>query len=404
LRTNFSWMLTGNVAYAASQAGMLVVFARFLSPVEVGQFALGLAVASPLLIFLGLELRQVLATDASEEFGFGDYLALRVLAVGVVVAALTGYAVVSQSSAALVVALVGVTRGLDALSDLLFGLFGRHRQMDVIGKSRIIRSTLGLAVVAVVVAATQSLPLALCAMAAVWAAVLVAYEMPRAARLLGRPPRPRWRIRELARLAVFSFPLGLVVGLGSVEANLPRYVIDEVLGKGRLGVFAVVAYLAVAATVVNNAIGESIAPTLANDFAAGRTRDYWRLLTRVMAGGAVLGIAVVAVVASIGERVLAVLFGAAYAEGSLFVWVAVSSGLSLVASPLNYALTAARRFRVQMPITALAFLGVAGASFLLVPSAGLIGAAQALVVGMGVRAVLGLAALLRAVPRRGVPW
>jgi O-antigen/teichoic acid export membrane protein len=371
----------------------------------VGQFALGLAVASPLLILLGLELRQVLATDASGDFQFGHYLALRILAVVAVVAVLFGYAAVSRSSTGLVLALVALSRGLDSMSDLLFGLFGRHRQMDTIGRSRIIRSTLGLAVVTAVVTATESLPLALCAMAAVWAAVLVSYEMPRAALLLDghRPLRPRWHASDLVRLARFAFPLGLVVGIGSIEANVPRYVIDDVLGKSHLGVFAVVAYLAVAATIVNNAIGESIAPTLANDHAAGRVTEFWRLLTRVLIGGAVIGVLVVALVGAIGEQVLSVLFGPTYAEGSLFVWVAVGAGVSLVASPLNYALTAARRFRIQMPITALAFGSVVVASLLLVPSQGLRGGAQALVVGMGVRALLGLAALRRAVPRRGTP-
>ncbi len=46
----------------------------------VGQFALGLAIAAPVVMFTNLQLRGVLATDARNEYRFGDYLALRLCA------------------------------------------------------------------------------------------------------------------------------------------------------------------------------------------------------------------------------------------------------------------------------------------------------------------------------------
>ncbi len=43
LRANFSWTFVGNVVYAGSQWGMLVVLAKLGTPEMVGQFSLGLA-------------------------------------------------------------------------------------------------------------------------------------------------------------------------------------------------------------------------------------------------------------------------------------------------------------------------------------------------------------------------
>src|SRR5436190_1143591 len=79
LRSNFLWAIVGNVAYAACQWGMLVVLAKMGSAEMVGQFALALAISTPILMFTNLQLRGVQATDARGDYSFRDYLGLRLL-------------------------------------------------------------------------------------------------------------------------------------------------------------------------------------------------------------------------------------------------------------------------------------------------------------------------------------
>ena len=54
LRSNFVWILTGNLVYAACQWGMIVALAKLGSSFMVGQFSLGLAIATPVLKFTNL--------------------------------------------------------------------------------------------------------------------------------------------------------------------------------------------------------------------------------------------------------------------------------------------------------------------------------------------------------------
>ena len=70
LRGNFSWSLAGNVVYAACQWGMLMAITRLGSPEMLGQFALGLAVTTPLLAFANLKAKGVQASDARREYHF----------------------------------------------------------------------------------------------------------------------------------------------------------------------------------------------------------------------------------------------------------------------------------------------------------------------------------------------
>jgi len=49
LRANFLWIFAGNGFYSVFQWMMLVALAKLGSPLMLGQFALGLAIASPVL-------------------------------------------------------------------------------------------------------------------------------------------------------------------------------------------------------------------------------------------------------------------------------------------------------------------------------------------------------------------
>src|SRR3954453_2324939 len=81
LRRNFAWTFAGNVIYAACQWAVLVVIAKLTTPADVGQFALGLAVTAPILIFANQGLRDVQATDAKRSFVFRQYLPYRLASV-----------------------------------------------------------------------------------------------------------------------------------------------------------------------------------------------------------------------------------------------------------------------------------------------------------------------------------
>ena len=79
LRRNFSWTFLGNAVFAACLWGILAVLTKLGSPDVVGRFALGSAIATPAIMFANLQLRVVLATDASQTHEFRDYLGVRLV-------------------------------------------------------------------------------------------------------------------------------------------------------------------------------------------------------------------------------------------------------------------------------------------------------------------------------------
>src|SRR3712207_3906404 len=90
LGTNISWNVLGTAVYTFSQWAMLAVLTKVGTLEMVGQFALGLAVTAPVVNFLKLQLRWVQATDVRVHYNFGDYLALRLIAMTLALLAISG--------------------------------------------------------------------------------------------------------------------------------------------------------------------------------------------------------------------------------------------------------------------------------------------------------------------------
>lgn len=404
LRANFSWTFVGNAIYAATQWGMLIVLAKLGSPEWVGQFALGLAITVPIMAFATLKTRLVQATDARHQYLFGDYLSLRLLTTGAAFLAILGAAILGhyERETALVIVTLGAAKAFESISDVFYGLQQQRERMDRVGQSKMIRGPLSLLALGIGVLVTDRLLWGVVGLAIAWAAVLVVYDIPSGRRTL-RPGtktaaqqletadgstgvRPRWQTSTLARLAWLALPLGIVVTLDSLRTNIPRYFVAQYMGQYQLGIFAAMAYLKQAGNMLVIALGLSACPRLAQLFASNRRRGFRRLLLKLLAvAGLLAGLGIL--VAWIGGReILTVLYRPEYAQFTgVFVLLMVGAGIDFVATVLDYAVNAARYFRAQTPLFVAVTGSAALASLLLVPSAGLRGAALAVIVSTVVR-------------------
>jgi O-antigen/teichoic acid export membrane protein len=414
LRVNLLWTLAGNVIYAASQWGMLILLAKLSGPETVGQFALGLAITAPVFMLTNLQLRAVQATDARRDFLPGDYLALRLITTAVAGVAALGLALGGgfRPATALVVMAVALAKAIESLSDVFYGLLQQHERMDRIAISMILKGAVSMAALGLAVALTPGAAglAAVLALAASWAAVLVGYDLPQSAALLRAAcpgagsgtglPRPRWSRPHLLRLTWLALPLGIVMMLISLAASVPRYFVEAELGERALGVFSAMAYLMVVGNTVVFALGQAASPRLARYFASGQIAAFRALLHRLLGLALAGGCAAVAIALGWGGVILRVLYTAEYAQRTdVFVWLTIATALGAVGSFLGYGMTSARSFRVQAPLLALVVLATTIACAVLIPRHGLLGAALAATIGQVVQ-VAGAAWVIQSLLRR----
>lgn len=399
LRRNIAWTFVGNSIYAACQWALVIVLAHMAGPQGVGQFALALAVAAPVMLLCNLSLRQVQVTDAHETSPFADYLSIRAATsvLGLVIIAAIGVFYYGGQTAAVIVA-VGVSKAFESLSDIFYGLEQRNERLDLVSRSLILRGVLGFVALVLGYFFTDSVSGGVVAMAAVWGAVWWLYDVPvsrqwwwqKDASLVRMVASPGWSQRM--RLIGLAMPLGLAAMLVSLGSNIPRYFIEHYLGEEILGIFAAMAYLIIAGGMIISAIGQAASPRLANYYADGDTSSFVSLLGKMVLIGLGVGLGGIAAALLFGKFLLTLMYGAAFAVNvEAFVWIMIAATLTNVTSCLGYGMTAMRYFRVQPVIFSLVGGISALACYLLIPAHGLLGAVWAFNVSLVVQLAFSLA-------------
>ncbi|HEV8046440.1 MAG TPA: hypothetical protein VGP35_01835 [Terriglobales bacterium] len=401
LRVGFSWSFVGWVGYAGCQWLMLSVMAKLGNPTVVGRFAFALALCAPMFMFTNLNLRVVQSTDALSEYNFSDYVALRLFGSSVALLAIgaTSLFLKLPRTGLVVVLLVALFKFLESFGDLVAGLLQKFEKLDRAAIALLLRGTISIGAFAVTFAMWRSLPVSLIAWVACAALVIVAYDF-RMARKLASFEGVRLGLHwpQLRSLAVTSLPLGMVSAITSFSTNIPRYTIQHVLSIADLGIFASIAYPVAAATIISNSLGQSALARLSRLFAEGRIKEFQRLVIKLVMFGAGLGLLALILVLACGNSLLAVLYTPEYTrQGNLFALLALTAGLNCTGCFLTYALTAARKFTIQFPISILCLLTTFLASAIFVPRYHLVGAALALLSSASVLIVFTSVMLRRAV-------
>jgi len=398
LRRNFQWTIVGNVVYACTQWGILVLLAHLGDAVVVGRFSLGLAITAPIMLFAGLSLRAVQATDARREFLFADYAGLRLLMVAIALSAIVSIALYEYSGeTAAIIMLFGVSKSIESLSDLFYGFWQQHERLDLIAKSLVLRGLLAIILGAAAYIATHATWAAVLGIGVAWALVFIAFDLKHAiilARQTSQSLMPCVFPDHMKKLAKLALPLGLVAMLVSLNANVPRYAINHFQSVREVGTFSALSYVHMAGTMVVVALSQAASPRLAMYASRNQSREYRKLFSQMLLVGLVLASFVVSAATLFGRQVLLVLYGSEYASSEqLFVWLSAAAGITFVASFVGTGLTAARHFRIQFPL----FLSITAINVALcfswVRSDGLMGAAKALTVVAAIQLIATMVAL-----------
>ncbi|WP_224250275.1 lipopolysaccharide biosynthesis protein [Hyalangium gracile] len=389
---NFAWTLAAGLVYALAQWGVLVIYARLGTMELLGEFALGLAITAPVMLLARMQLRTLQATDAQGAYGFEHYLGLMLLTVlaGVVlccaIALVAGY----PARARLVIALLAVAKGFEALSEVFYGALQRAERMSLIARSLIAKSVLSVVLVALALKVTGSTVVAVAALGLSWAIVLLLFDAQAYRREFGgaSPWRPLWRAPwrdqsvRLKSLLGLAYALGITSLLSSLRPNIPRYVLEAHFGQAELGMYAALAYFTALGGRVVQALGQAVSPRLGRYYVAGDQRRYGRALAGFTGGAALVGVCSIAGAALLGRWALTLFYGAAYARNlQLFVWLMGAAALEYVCVSLQVGLTAARELKAQALMLAASIAVVALGSAVWVPSVGPLGAAWALALG-----------------------
>lgn len=413
LRINFSWTLIGNAIYAICQWGMLVVLAKLGSPQIVGQFALVSAIIAPVIMITNMQLRGVQATDAKREYFLSDYIGVRIASTTLAFLIVISIICIGHFDKAAFWATVMFlfAKSAESISDVLYGFFQQQEKMAIIAKSMMIKGILSVIVLGAIFYFSSSLQWSLFSLFCAWMFVLIIYDWQKSKHLLkaveGIVSRSLFkasffsfveRRKNLIHIIALAFPLGIVMGIISLNTNIPNYAIAKYLGSRELGIFAALAYTTVAVNMFIQALGQTVTPRLAQYFANKDVLAFKGLIKKIIFINLAIGLSGILVILIGGEKILTLIYTSEYAAYTkLFIVLMVSATLSGVASGLGYAMTAARQFNLQVPLFLTVLVATFLISLLLIPYFKLYGAAMALIVSAILQIVGGAFIVRRAI-------
>jgi len=402
LRKNFYWTFAGNAIYACCQWGLLIILAKLGSPEMVGKFALGLAITAPVFMFTNLQLRGIQATDAKLEFQFFEYFVLRIASVFlaiftlIIIISMAGY----RGQTLIVIILIGVGKASESISDIIFGLIQLNEKMIYISRSMITKGVLSIVSLGGTLYVSHDLIISVFVLILFWVVVLIGHDVLAGSRLLslsfkGFFAQALHQIKKLikgnefpTKLLLMALPMGIVMMLVSLNVNLPRYFIQYFLGEGALGIFAALAYLLTAGITIVAALGQSASPRLAKLYSVQNYKKFRNLINKLVIVGCFLGLFGVVFSVFFGEKFLVVMYGESYARHSdLFLMIMIAAGFSYISAFLGFVITAARKFKVQLPLFLVVTTITCVVSFCFVDLYGLRGAGYSLIVSSVVQLI-----------------
>jgi O-antigen/teichoic acid export membrane protein len=373
---DFTWTLMGNGIFAACQWGIIIILAKLVTAVAVGQYSLGQAILAPTLMLAAFQLRSVIASDLNNQFATREYFGFRLitLAIGLFLALLIAFSTTRSTFQIKVVAIVGLIQAAELASDTLYGFHQRRGNLVRPAISMALKGPIGLVALSLGLLWTHSVLVGLGGLLTTRAALLVLYDLRGALGHSKVGSRYFCLPRHLQLFKVVFF-IGLMTMLIALIGMMPRYFVEFYYGSRELGVYGAISSLISIGLMPVGALGMAAFVPLARAFSNGLSHDFLKILTVLLGLSLAIGVGGMTLAYLGGSQILTFLFRAEYAAYTqLFQWIMVIGAVTFLTASLGASLTAARIFRPQVILLAIVAATEAVSCWALVPRLGLMGA------------------------------
>lgn len=360
------WLnLSANLAMAFYQWALLIIFTRSMGPNEVGIYTYAIALITPLVTWLQMQMRNRISTD-DEGWEIVDFMRARASAVVFLLVAspmlLFWQNLNDWLSATLPLCFV---KCAELISDFAYAQDQKNEKLAPTQRSQITKALSAIGISSVVAYTTQSLALTL------WINALVLLSVT----YLMDFRRTNWQqirtapvMRDWKKLATS----GLILGIGALSValhfNIPRYFIKAHLGNEPLAIFAVLFQFYAIAVLIINALIQPMLPRMAKTRIEGRL-PFMRSFSKLFSLAALAGVVIALIIQFIGNDFINLVYGTRYAVSeSLLKSIAWTTFAGVLIQSLNYTLYALAKFKLHTMIS-IATLMVSVIAALLVPAA-----------------------------------
>lgn len=354
LYRNVFFMLLGNGIFAFSQWLQLSLISKFTNISTLGTYTLGLGIVSPVFMFLGLQLRTILITDSKKDFNFSDFLNLRLilnilslLIISIIVIFLKEKNVVS------IVVLLAVQKISESFSELFNSNQQKLENINILAYSLILKGIGSAISVYIGLFFFKSIEIGVLLSVCFTLLVLFFYDYRNYKKYYYEKIKFNLNLQNSKKLFIKCFPLGVVVLIISLNANIAKYFLESYEGRDVQGAYSSISYILIVGIFIVDALGQTFVPRLSNYYYEKKLKNFKEIAVIFISVSILIGLGLSLVSFFFGDFILNLLFSKEIAKySSFFSKYMFISILTFIASSLGYILTSIGEFKIQPFINA----------------------------------------------------
>jgi len=353
--------------YAIFQWLIIATIARLGSKFDLGSYAMSIAVLSPFFMFLNMKLRIVLIAEKDDD------KADRILNTRVVLGSISsifGFIAfsINPSGVMSVFSAIFAYKGAECVHDILLGSMQRKGSYRRLASSTVLSIFWCYSAYLSFYLLYESMSLALLIMA-VTRVIFVLRD------LVFLKPLVKEYLSFHHRTLLLYFPLGLASLIGSINTNIPRYVLAMFSSLEAVGIYAALSYAIILVSLVVLSIFQIYANTIADELNENNDSITLKLIA---CAAIALGVVGFGVSLFMGDFLLGLLYGEEYSsyQYQLAMLSLVGVVVSLAKLMQSY-LTIRGVYKHQMWIMFFEGILLIFLAILLVPSYGIFGICSA---------------------------
>ncbi|MBN2841689.1 MAG: oligosaccharide flippase family protein [Sedimentisphaerales bacterium] len=344
----------GHITNGGGRLLLFLLAARFFPADQAGLFFWALAVVTPVVYFLNLELRLSYVTDIHDRNTPGDSLALRITGNIAACAFIVPFAIYiaryDNTLAALLLILCSLTRMTECFADSFIGIMQKKEKMHHAALSYILRTT--IIIFLTVIAGLHNWPI--WSIPIIWTGTIVVvnlyYERNISSKLADI--KIRFKSSILRQLFSESLPLGTFMAIATLTSEAGKYFIKHYLSN------AEVAYYSIAITIINgvmmtqNGINQGVLRRLSL-YNSTDPDSFRKLLSLMLLISTGIMLSVITIFTLIGREILSWLIKPEYAvylydKGPVLLIMLAGGLLMIWAMVIGDAIVACREFTGRM--------------------------------------------------------
>lgn len=383
------WLLSGNFIFAFSQWLILIMLARMATPADLGNYSLALAIIVPIFSVMNLQLRPLYILDANGKnlYQYSNFYFLRIVTslFALVLCLLFGF---FYDHLWFVLFLVGLLKFFESYSDIIYAYYNAHDKTKLISKSLALKGIFSIITVYIGLK-FFSFYIALLLFLGVY--FIIWFFIDNKFLLSTK------KIENLSfdlRILKSAIPMGVSLGIISLQASIPKLMIEKYHNVEMVGVFTVLTYFIIVGSIFINSICQYLSPRMTKSWFED-LNSFNRLIISGIIIAAVLGSIAILLTYFFGTYFLNIFYGPSYKIYHHEMLYIMISGIFLYLSTVvGYTLTAISFIHKQVYLFSLVLLVSLVSSYLLIPEYGLDGSIYSLIISYVFQFVLAASILL----------